>query len=177
MPLDLGGMSVLDVGAWDGAFSFEAERRGAERILATDSYVWNVLGRKAGFDLAKRALRSKVEEKSIAVEDISPETVGVFDLVLFLGVLYHLEHPFLGLQRMAQVTRHLCIIETWVDALDQTRPMMVFYPGDTLHRDPTNWWGPNPACVVEMCKEAGFNTVHHFACTYAPSRQVFHAYK
>lgn len=178
MPADLTGKSVLDVGAWDGFFSFEAERRGAARVLATDAFVWGLPGMKGGFDLAKTALNSKVEERLIAIEDTSPETVGMFDLVLFLGVLYHLPHPFLGILRLASVTKTMAIIETYVDLIDVPRPAMVFYPGRTLNDDPTNYWGPNPACVVSMCKEAGFREVRAIqSSTYIPSRMVFHAYK
>ena len=86
MPEDLTGRTVLDVGAWDGFFSFEAERRGASRVLATDSFCWDGggWGTKAGFDLARRARQPNVEDKWIEVLDLSPETVGVFDVVLFL---------------------------------------------------------------------------------------------
>ena len=178
MPADLAGKSVLDVGAWDGFFSFEADRRGAARVLATDSFVWTQPGMKGGFDLAKTALNSKVEERLIAVEDLSPETVGMFDVVLFLGVLYHLPHPFLGILRLASVTKTMAIIETYVDLVDVPRPAMVFYPGRTLNNDPTNYWGPNPACVASMCTEAGFREVRAIqSSTYIPSRMVFHAYK
>ena len=110
MPEILSGFTVLDIGAWDGFFSFEAEKRGARRVLATDSFCWTGggWGTKAGFELARRALRSKVEDKWIEVLDLSPDTVGVFDLVLFLGVLYHMKHPLLALERVASVTgRHL----------------------------------------------------------------------
>jgi len=99
LPERLDGLSVLDVGAWDGFFSFEAERRGARRVLATDSFQWDGggWGTKRGFELARRALGSQIEDKTIDVLDISPEAVGTFDLVLFLGVLYHMRHPLLAL--------------------------------------------------------------------------------
>ncbi|HYD83327.1 MAG TPA: hypothetical protein VEA63_04730, partial [Opitutus sp.] len=63
LPPSLGGKTVLDVGAWDGFFSFEAEKRGASRVVAIDSYCWNGdgWGSKRGFELARRALGSKVE--------------------------------------------------------------------------------------------------------------------
>ena len=84
MPDDLQGQSVLDVGAWDGFFSFEAERRGARDVLATDSFCWSGegWGSKEGFDLARQMVDSKVRDKEISVDDLSPQTVGVFDLVL-----------------------------------------------------------------------------------------------
>jgi tRNA (mo5U34)-methyltransferase len=92
---DLRGSTVLDIGAWDGFFSFEAERRGASRVLATDSFCWGGggPGTKDGFELARKTLNSKVEDMNVDVLELSPEIVGVFDLVLFLGVLYHMRHP------------------------------------------------------------------------------------
>src|SRR3954470_17387097 len=101
IPEDLRGADVLDVGAWDGFFSFECERRGARRVLAIDSYSWTGLGwgSKAGFELARRSLNSNVEDMTVDVMDMSPERLGgTFDVVLFLGVLYHLRHPFMGLE-------------------------------------------------------------------------------
>ena len=81
IPDDLTGMSVLDVGAWDGYFSFEAERRGAARVLAIDSFSWEGggWGSKAGFELAHEARGSSVESQTIDVLDLSPETVGLFE--------------------------------------------------------------------------------------------------
>jgi tRNA (mo5U34)-methyltransferase len=161
MPASLDGRSVLDIGAWDGFFSFEAERRGARRVLATDSFCWDGggWGTKAGFELARRALGSKVEDKWIQVLDLSPETVGVFDVVLFLGVLYHMKHPLLSLERVASVTGGQLIVQTQVDMLGIDRPAIAFYPKTELNADPTNWSGPNPAAVVAMLRTVGFTRV------------------
>jgi tRNA (mo5U34)-methyltransferase len=161
MPENLAGLSVLDIGAWDGFFSFEAERRGASRVLATDSFCWDGggWGSKAGFDLARRALDSRVEDKWIQVLDLSPESVGVFDVVLFLGVLYHMKHPLLALERVASVTRDHLILQTQVDMLGIDRPAVAFYPKTELNADPTNWSGPNPAAVVAMLRTVGFSRV------------------
>src|SRR5271157_637235 len=104
LPEDLSGQTVLDVGCWDGFYSFAAEQRGAERVLATDSFIWQA-GHKEGFLLARRALQSKVDEAEIDVMDLSPERVGRFDMVLLLGVLYHMKHPMLALERVASVTK------------------------------------------------------------------------
>src|SRR5581483_10238018 len=111
---DLHGKTVLDVGAWDGFYSFEAERRGAARVLATDSFSWDGggWGRKDGFELAREALGSKVEDRNIDVLELSPENVGTFDVVFFLGVLYHMRHPMLALEHVASVTKELLILET-----------------------------------------------------------------
>jgi tRNA (mo5U34)-methyltransferase len=91
MPDNLSGQTALDIGAWDGFFAFEAERRGARRVLATDSFCWSGQGwgTRRGFELARQALDSRVEDKLIDVMDLSPAIVSIFDLVLSLGVLYH----------------------------------------------------------------------------------------
>lgn len=161
LPKDLRGSSVLDIGAWDGFFSFEAERRGASRVLATDSYSWDGggWGTQAGFQLARRALNSRVEDLKIDVLDLNPERVGIFDLTLFLGVLYHMRHPLLALERVASVTGKMLILDTHVDLLDHARPLMAFYPDRELNNDPTNWWGPNPAAVEAMLRTVGFREV------------------
>src|SRR5262245_13949026 len=72
MPASLAGKSVLDIGTYDGFFAFEAERRGAARVLATDHMCWHMtgMGTKEGFDLVKEALASRVEDLDIAVEDL-----------------------------------------------------------------------------------------------------------
>lgn len=144
MPEDLEGKSVLDVGPWDGFFSFEAERRGAANVLATDSFCWSGegWGSKEGFSLARETLGSKVRDMEIEVHELSPETVGVFDVVLFLGVLYHLENPLLALERIHSVTGNRLILSTETDLLWTASPAMAFYPTDELNHDPTNWWGP-----------------------------------
>src|SRR5688572_22595295 len=76
----LDGLTVLDIGAWDGAYSFMAERLGAKRVLATDLVVWSEVWktRNAGFQLARRVLKSNVEDMTIDVMDLSPSRPGVF---------------------------------------------------------------------------------------------------
>lgn len=154
----LQGRTVLDVGAWDGFFSFAAERLGASRVLATDSFAWNGSNwsSKAGFELARDALGSAVEDMEVDVTELDPAVVGEWDVVLCLGVLYHLRHPLLAIERLASVTRELLVLETHVDLSLTRRPAMAFYPGHELGLDPTNWWGPNPEAVVAMLLTSGF---------------------
>jgi tRNA (mo5U34)-methyltransferase len=161
IPDDLTGLTVLDVGAWDGFFSFEAERRGASRVLATDSFCWGGggWGTKAGFELARRALGSRVEDLNIDPLELSPARVGTFDLVLFLGVLYHMRHPLLALERAFSVTRGQLILQTQIDLSAIDRPALAFYQGSDLNNDPTNWFGPNPPAVVAMLRAAGFTDI------------------
>jgi tRNA (mo5U34)-methyltransferase len=161
LPASLAGQTVLDIGAWDGFFSFEAERRGASRVVAADYYSWHGggWGSKQGFELARRTLGSKVEDVDIDVMDLSPDRIGTFDVVFFLGVLYHLRHPLLALERVASVTRKLLILETVVDLVGINRPAAAFYPGRELNGDPTNWWAPNVPGLHGMLKDVGFSHV------------------
>jgi tRNA (mo5U34)-methyltransferase len=161
VPGDLTGLTVLDVGAWDGFFSFEAERRGASRVLATDSFCWGQggWGTKAGFEIARRALGSRVEDLDIDPLELSPERIGTFDLVLFLGVLYHMRHPLLALERVFSVTRRHLILQTQIDLSAIERPALAFYQGRDLNNDPTNWFGLNPPAVVAMLRTVGFTDV------------------
>src|SRR5208283_221983 len=87
------GKTVLDIGCWDGAYSIEAAKRGASRVLATDHWVWHHHpdARKC-FDLARVHLAPALEVMDIDVPDISLERLGKFDVVLFMGVFYHLRH-------------------------------------------------------------------------------------
>lgn len=159
MPGSLVGQSVLDIGTFDGFYAFEAERRGA-KVVATDSAVWrNPDIGKRGFNLARRVLGSAVDDREIDVLDLSPATVGTFDLVLFLGVLYHLPNPLLALERVASVTGRQLIMETAVDLLMTRRPAAAFYPADELSGDSSNWWGPNLAGAKGMLKAVGFARV------------------
>jgi tRNA (mo5U34)-methyltransferase len=166
LPEDLSGKTVLDIGAWDGYFSFEAERRGAKRVLATDSHAW--WGSKPPFELARRALGSRVEDYDIDVMDLAPEKIGTFDVVLFLGVLYHLRHPMLALEKVFSVTAGQLILETVVDLTWASYPAMRFYPDDELAGDSSNWFGPNPAAVVGMLKAVGFKRVQVVSARYRP---------
>jgi tRNA (mo5U34)-methyltransferase len=158
LPERLDQRTVLDIGAWDGFFSFEAERRGARRVLAIDSYSWNGSGwgTQAGFNLARRVLNSQVEDREVEVLDLTPERLGTFDVVFFLGVLYHLKNPQRALEHVASVTGDLLILETHVDLLHLERPAVAFYPGEELDGDATNWCGPNFSALEWMLRDVGF---------------------
>ena len=158
LPPSLAGSTVLDIGAWDGFYSFACEQRGAARVVAADQFAWRELGtRRRGFDCAHRALASSVEPIELDVLDLSPETAGgTYDLVLFLGVLYHLRDPLLALEHVASVTGSNLVLETHVDCLTTRRPAAAFYPGDELYGDATNWWGPNLPALVAMLHSVGF---------------------
>jgi len=173
IPNDVRGLRVLDLGTRDGFFAFEMERRGAE-VVAVDYMPVE----QTGFAVAKRLLGSGVEYVNANVYDLSPQHFGEFDLVLFLGLLYHLRDPMLALDRIWSVCRGRVIIETQVidealltgtgqfvklASLDKRLtdiPLMQFYPGATLHNDHTNWWAPNLACLRSMLETSGFSLEH-----------------
>jgi len=179
IPEDLTGRTVLDIGAWDGLFSFECERRGAKRVVAAD--IWENAGRGA-FDLAREELNSSVEPLECDVYDLPEKLNGErFDLVLFLGVLYHLRHPLLALEKVAACAkpRGLTIVETVVDYLtvNQDRPVMAFYPGNEMNNDPTSWWGPNPYAVAMMLSSVGYAKITNMIQLWYGNRSIFHAVK
>lgn len=180
LPSDLSGKSVLDIGAWDGVFTFEAERRGASRVLATDSYCWSGegWGTKEGFLTASRILGSRADDLEIDVMDLSPDKVGTFDLVLFVGVLYHLRHPLLALERVASVTGDQLIFDSHTAKVEDPDPVMLFYPGTELNDDPTNWWGANPPAVEAMLREVGFRRIERkHPELIEEGRLILHAWK
>lgn len=177
---ELKGKTLLDVGAWNGYYTFETEKREAE-VTALDSYCWNGpgTGNKKGFDLAHQHFNSKAKTIELEVVDICEEKVGRHDVVLFLGVLYHLKHPLLALEKVASVADELVVVETEIDLCGVQEPAMRFYPGTELGGDPSNWWGPNPAAVLAMMKTVGLKDckmVHKRNHNPEQGRAVFHGH-
>lgn len=181
LPADMTGKGVLDIGAYDGYFTFACEARGAHPILAIDNhYRLEREGKhletgSLGFEVAHEILASRAEYKAMDVLDVSPKELGMFDIVLFLGVLYHLRHPLLALEKIAAVTKEMMILETHTDTSFGERSVAAFYGGEELNNDPTNWWGPTPACAEAMVRAAGFPKVTRVA--QFGSRCVLHAFK
>jgi tRNA (mo5U34)-methyltransferase len=177
---DLRNKTVLDIGAWDGFFSFEAERRGAKRIVAVDHYVWSIhltkdsrhwreckpgdanwpdkLPGKRGYDTAHKALDSNVETVVGDFMTMDLEPFGIFDVVFFLGVLYHMENPLASLRRVASLTKGVAVIETHAIVVPGYEHLEIceFYSSNQLNADVSNWWGPNLKALEGMCRAAGF---------------------
>lgn len=217
----LSGKSVLDVGAYDGFFSFAAERAGAVRVVPLDHYVWSAdmvaymadwrASNQAGstslpaphasphwapetmpgrrpFDLAHEILRSRVIPVVGDFMAMDLSTLGQFDVVLFLGILYHLTDPLGAMQRVAQVTAAdgLAVIETAAIEIPglEHRAHWEFFPGQELNNDASNWWVPNATALEGLCRSAGFrdvirltpHPVHSFRARLgAARREVLHA--
>lgn len=159
VPHDLTGKRVLDVGAATGWCSFEAERRGAA-VVAVDCVEYE------DFRTAQQLLHSKTDYRILDVDELNPESLGVFDYVFFFGVLYHLRHPLLGLERVCALTRDTAYVESFV--CDGDRPpeervrngcYMEFYETDQLGGQIDNWVGPTANCLLALCRSAGFARV------------------
>jgi len=174
------GKTVLDIGCWDGAYSVEASRRGARRVLAADHFSWSehCWGDRRAFELVRKHLAPSIEVMDIDIPELSVEAVGQFDVVLFCGVFYHLRHPFETLERIAKIATECLVLETHHMRLPfTTRPHMRFYPGRELSNDPTNWWSPNRSCVEAMLRDVGFQRITMKHPDYRRRRGIFHAWR
>lgn len=183
--------SVLDIGAWDGGYSFLAEREGASRVVALDHYVWGInwgarqaywtecaakgvlpdhrrdttdfwddsLPGRRPFEFARAVLGSEVETVVADFTTIDLEALGEFDVVLYLGVLYHMPEPLMALQRVRRVTSRVAAIGTVgldVPGLNDQR-LLQFEPGKELDSDFGNWYVSSASALVGMCVAAGFS--------------------
>lgn len=179
----IAGLSVLDIGCWDGYFSFEARRRGASGVVAADHFVWDGpgWGQKAAFDLAREAIDPSVEPLVIPFEDMTPDAVGErFDIVLYLAMLYHLKDPLGAIERAAAFAERMIVVETHVDnRLPADVPAFAFYPKDEVGGDPSVWWGPNVAGLRAALIACGFSKVEVDApySEVFPSRCLIHAWR
>jgi tRNA (mo5U34)-methyltransferase len=179
--MGIGGLSVLDVGAWDGFYSFEAERRGASRTLAVDYFCWGGggSGSRAPFELAREVLNSRVEDRILDIPETTVQEVGQFDMVLFNGIIYHIQDPIMALTNMAGIAKKLIVVETFIDNLDNPRPVMVYFGAENNPPGyPTNGWGPNSLLMHGLLKKLGFETVLEFQSPDNPSnRGIFIGFK
>ncbi len=158
IPHDLTGKRLLDIGAWDGWFSFEAERHGAE-VTALD------MVKVENFHIAHRKSGSKAKYIECDLFEIPQMGLGKFDYVFFLGVLYHTKYPLLALEIVCGLTLEVAIVESYVtDAADwrehrEEIPVLEFYEADELGGQLDNWCGPTVGCLIAMCRAAGFARV------------------
>ena len=173
VPADLSGWSALDIGCNAGFYSFELARRGAQ-VLGVDHDEHYL--RQARWAAPLYGLQDQTSFERKQVYDLAHDD-QTYDLVWFMGVLYHLRYPLLGLDIVARKTRRLLVLQTMTspgqEVTDPPEDMtlaertMMNDPGwpkmafleRRLERDPTNWWAPNHACVEAMIRSAGFEVV------------------
>ncbi len=172
VPEDLTGKSALDIGAWDGPYSFELEHRGAS-VVALDIQDPD----RTGFNIAKKIKNSSVNYLKCSVYDLPDDFDEKFDLVLFLGVYYHLKHPLLAFERIWQSLNQQGMIyfegaildfaynidAFWAKRrklLDQliSIPMAYFTSGE-FASDASNWYVPTKICLQEWLKATGYQDV------------------
>lgn len=175
IPDRLEGKTVLDIGCNAGFYAMEMKRRGAERVLGLDTddeYL-----EQARFAAEVNGL--KIEFRKMSAYDVG-QLREKFDLVIFMGVLYHLRHPLLALDLIHEhVAGDLLLFQSMqrgdsrVDAIDRNYDFWTTDQFDSpgypkLHfienkyaDDPTNWWVPNRACVEAMLRSAGFSIAAH----------------
>ncbi|HEY0454832.1 MAG TPA: TIGR04290 family methyltransferase [Verrucomicrobiae bacterium] len=175
IPPDLTGKSVLDIGCNAGFYSMEMKRRGAERVLGIDfdeSYL-------AQARFAADVCDLEIEFRLLSVYDLA-SLREKFDVVIFMGVLYHLRHPLLALDLIHEhVARDLLVFQSMQRGSNAVLPLKSDYhfweteifehPGfprayfieNKYAGDITNWWIPNRACSEAMLRSAGFEIVAH----------------
>jgi tRNA (mo5U34)-methyltransferase len=175
VPEDLTGKSVLEIGCNAGFYAFEMKKRGAQRVVGIDTDAHYL--RQAEF--MRQTLGLDVEFRQLSVYDVR-ELKEKFDLVLFLGVIYHLRYPLLALDLLRRhVTRDFLVIQSMLRGSTKVEPLeedYSFWESDIFlrpgypklhfveHRysgDPTNWWIPNHACLEAMLRQAGFQVLEH----------------
>jgi tRNA (mo5U34)-methyltransferase len=186
LPSDLRGRTVLDIGCNGGFYSIEMKRRGADRVVGID---WDERYLKQA-KFAAETVGVDIELRRLSVYDVA--ALGErYDIVLFMGVLYHLRHPLLALDLLHEhVTRDLLVFQSMLRGSDAILPVGDDYPFSVTdifdaagypklhfieHRyseDRTNWWIPNRAAAEAMLRSAGYSIVAHpeaevFVCRHA----------
>ena len=195
VPADLTGKSVLDIGCNAGFYAMEMKRRGAARVLGIDSD--NRYLAQARF--AAEVNELDIEFRKMNVYDV-PQLREKFDVVIFMGVLYHLRHPLLALDILHDhVTKDLLIFQSmqrgskevpqlqndyhfWeTDIFEESDFPKMFFVENSYSGDWTNWWIPNRACMEAMLRSAGFEIAAHpeaevYICKRMLTRSVESSY-
>jgi tRNA (mo5U34)-methyltransferase len=175
IPDDLSGRTVLDIGCNGGFYSLEMKKRGASRVVGIDSDPTYL--EQARF--AARATGAEIDFRQLDVYDVAV-LKEKFDIVLFMGVLYHLRHPLLALdliyehvfkdtlifQSLLRGTSSLAPIQdnyafSETDIFDCEGYPVMHFVEHCYADDPTNWWIPNRACVEAMLRSSGFKILSH----------------
>jgi tRNA (mo5U34)-methyltransferase len=156
LPVELGDIKILDVGAYEGYYSVQMAQRGA-LVTSNDHYIWNVPGDKSrkNFEFIKEITGAKIQTLEAQIWDLPASD---HQITLFLGVLYHLEDQIGALRKIRETATQMVVLETLVDALDQDGPSLKYYPGSKLNLDPTNQFGANFDTLVGMFQESGYRS-------------------
>jgi tRNA (mo5U34)-methyltransferase len=175
IPADLSGKTVLDVGCNAGFYSLEMKRRGATRVVGIDSDEQYL----AQARFAAEVNGADIEFRQLDIYDVA-QLREHFDLVLFMGVLYHLRHPLLALdllyehvvndilvfQSLMRGSREIAKLEkdypfSETEIFDQPGYPLMYFVENRYSHDPTNWWIPNNACAEAILRSSGFEIIDH----------------
>jgi tRNA (mo5U34)-methyltransferase len=170
LPSNLEGKTVLDIGCNAGFYSIEMKRRGAKKVVGIDSDERYL----AQARFAAEVLETEIEFRQMSVYDVGTLNEK-FDVVIFMGVLYHLRHPLLALDLLYEnVVKDLLIFQSmqrgsslvtpvqqdydfWdMDIFDSPHFPHMYFIEHRYSNDPTNWWIPNKACMEAMLRSSGF---------------------
>ncbi|MEZ4732819.1 MAG: TIGR04290 family methyltransferase [Caldilineaceae bacterium] len=175
LPQDLRGWRVLDIGCNAGYYTFELAKRGGQVVgIDVDPHYL----RQATWAAEQVGLANQVTFRQMQVYDLAHEA-DTYDLVLFMGVFYHLRYPMLGLDIVTQKVKRLLVFQSLTmpgeevylqtnglrleerAALQESGwPKMAFLEHE-LAADRTNWWAPNHACVEAMLRSSGMRILTH----------------
>ena len=161
IPKDLKGKTILDIGCWDGYFSFLAEKRGADLVYSIDPYqvFENPEEGQRGYKLAHKLLNSKCIQMVSSLESYAQDsTNSSMDIVLYLGILYHVDHPLKELEYLYKVTNEFALIETAISyEVPNVPSVWQFLPGK--ENDINNKWYPTLSGLKSALLYVGFKKV------------------
>ncbi len=147
--VDFTNKSVLDIGCWDGLWSYEAEKRGATDVYSTD-LITQRDGDVSNYQLAHSIFQSRAKYKTnVSVYDVHTLGKNDFDVVLYMGVFYHIKDPLLALARLRQVTKEGGLILVEGEVVRSEKSYGEFYYNQDYARSSSNWWIPSIGCLRE----------------------------
>ncbi len=193
LPDSFAGKRILDVGAWDGYWTFEALKRGAAQVVAIDDWSDMPAFRRNGkpwdtFDLCKQAFGytdEQCQHRTLSLYSLAQAGLGDFDCVFLFGTIYHCRYPMLALDMLSRS----CKGDIWIESTicDDYSPYrgsiqvdsfkglrcMEFYPGKELGDNATNWWAPTLQCLAWMTVSAGWNRAEHWKLINDPREVAY----
>jgi tRNA (mo5U34)-methyltransferase len=156
LDIDFRGKKVLDIGCWDGLWSFEAEKRGAAEVYSTD-LVSQRGGDVTNYRLAHAILGSRARYfPTLSVYDVHQLGETDFDVVIYMGVFYHIKDPLLAFARLRQVTKEGGLIIVEGEAIQSDDCFAKFYFHEDYAQSASNWWVPTIPCLRQWVECSSF---------------------
>ncbi|OLD57318.1 MAG: hypothetical protein AUI54_03230 [Acidobacteria bacterium 13_1_40CM_2_56_5] len=171
LPADLSGKTVLDIGCNGGFFSLQMKQRNADRVVGIDIMPHCL----AQARFVSHWFGQPVELRELGVYDV--ESLGPFDIVVFIGVLYHLRHPLYAIDKVASICKDTMYLQSLVrgdsgdfvpapnyplseyEVFKRPKFPRMYFIEKSINDDASNWWVPNTSCLMAMARSAGFRNV------------------